>query len=490
MDSTRREPDGRAWMRRAAGPLAAALIFAGGLAGWHRVSREASIGEAMCHALLDNSTAGRQALVSSAWWPPLPTLARLLLAAAMPDIEGWPVPSLLLGAACGVGVVMLLLRTLARLGAGRIRYAFAAALAAHPAFVDACLDGSNTALLMLLAVLAAGGLAGWLARGGLRHLVGFAAGAGLIAGSSIALWPWIVLAFALIALDQAFDPASRAHKEAVLILAALPALSMAALWCLMNWLIMGDPFYFLRSIPLRAPASAAAALGAITRPHLAAAAAAAAALAVGLVRRDKPAAAAGLVGALPLAVAILLADRGLLWSPSAELALLAPLAILALAVLPGGRGRGRGSAVAAAAAAGLALFAWFAPGAADARAPASDGFAGTIGERNTWRPRIESHVRRQSRHAVVFVCGYDGFGLVGPRGRSPFVHALDFDFQAAERDYHGCALFLLVPEPSGRSGAESLYWKFPGLYELGTRNTLYNGDWGRWRLYEVVQAPR
>lgn len=68
------------------------------------------------------------------------------------------------------------------------------------------------------------------------------------------------------------------------------------------------------------------------------------------------------------------------------------------------------------------------------------------------------------------------------------MRALDFNFNRAVADYRGHHLFLLVHKPEGRSAMDSVHWKFDAIYELGDRATLYEDDFGPWRLYEIIQA--
>ena len=63
-----------------------ALYFAAGVARLDLASEEALTREAICMRLLANTADGRQGLVSSVWWAPLPTLLRL------PAVFLWPSP--------------------------------------------------------------------------------------------------------------------------------------------------------------------------------------------------------------------------------------------------------------------------------------------------------------------------------------------------------------------------------------------------------------
>jgi hypothetical protein len=105
-------------------------------------------------------------------------------------------------------------------------------------------------------------------------------------------------------------------------------------------------------------------------------------------------------------------------------------------------------------------------------------------------PRIASHVLGRSRYAKVFVCGYDSFQLLGSRPDPVFLPVLDFNFNKVKDDYRGHVLFLLVHRPAGKGAMDSIHWKYGGIFAFGTRSTLYEGDWGDWRLFEIIEPAR
>ena len=90
----------------------------------------------------------------------------------------------------------------------------------------------------------------------------------------------------------------------------------------------------------------------------------------------------------------------------------------------------------------------------------------------------------------MFVAGFEGLLLLGVKDAGVFLPSLDFDFSKAKNDYHGHRLYLMVRRPVGRSAADSIHWKYGGAYAFGGDWTLYDGDFGDWRLFEIIQAPR
>jgi len=480
---------GRALLATAA---LAALFFVIGLGRADRLAADGVVYDVAARQLWRNTTIGRQALVGAAEWPPLPILLRLPAAAFAVAGDVGPFPSLAVSAISGAAALVLLWRALGRWGAGWARAPVALAVAAHPFFLAETLGGGNGPLALCGTLLAAAGLADWIADRSLRALVRLAAGAALLTGSSLDLIPWVAALFAMLLLDLAFGRFARGQRGAALWLAALPAAWVAGLWILANWLIMGDPLYFLRGL------RNAAALSPLPHPapfpfsprDAAAAGLALAAAGAAAARGRRAGAFLGLLAAAPPAIAFALSAGGLLWSPSPLLFVAAPLALLAAAWHAQAAPR-PGAARAAAAVAALALTA-----AAVARlperslhAPERAAFAALADQRGRWLPRIEARVRARSPYSKVFVAGYDGLALLGAAPSDTFVPTLDFDFGAAERDYAGNRLYLLVRRPERRGALDAIHWKYPRIYELGSRHTLYDSDWGDWRLFEIVQ-PR
>jgi hypothetical protein len=469
----------------------AALFFAVGLRRLEWVSREAVVCEAVCHELLANRTVGRQALVSSVWWPPLPVLLRMPFAALF-GRDGWPAaPSLAVSALAGAAVLLALWRALGRWRLGRWRVPLLAALVLNPLFLRECVNGSSTLVAVSLLLFTAYGLAEWTATREVRLLVYLALGAALLLWTSSELSLWLPLVFLLLAIDHLLRPAEPGQREATLLLATLPLLYVAALWLLMNWLIMGDGLYFLRSLATGATEPAPVfddPLRTGVTYYLAAGVSGVALVGCAL-RRDRTGAFLGLLAVAPLALALLLLARGYLWQPEPVLFSLLPLACLAAGRLAAGEPRLRSRALILAMPLIVTVTAVLET-AFHPEMPAEPAAAArSTAETEEWLPPIEQHVRRQSRYPTVFVCGYDAFVLLGPRyDRDLFVPALDFNFHEARQAYRGRTLYILVHRPRGRSGMDSIHWQHEGIFALGSRGTLYDGTWGDWHLFEIIQA--
>jgi hypothetical protein len=475
-------------------PLALLAAFvAGGLWNIDSASDEGVVCEAICRELIANTTEGRQALVSSAWWPPFPVLLRLPFAVLVRD-EAGPVASLLISALFGVAALFLLHRILREWGIGWPRWLMTASLGLNPLFLRECCDGSSGTPVLFLLFLATYGLIQWITQKKLRFLIYLAFGSAFLLATNLEMAPWGLLVLLLFVLDQFLSPSQSHHREAVLILAFFPPLYTVGLWMLMNWLVMGDALYFVRS--LFTPASVhdvipAAPVETAISCYLSAAMAFALLL-VAWVRRDRAGLYLGILGFCPMAFALFMEKKGWLWNQVPVLSSLFPLAILSaayIAVLS------RRFARVAAGCAALALLtiagSMIVKHYARERGARNDGeYARVTTEQNQWMPRIERHVLNRSKYATVFVCGYDGFSLLGARPSPVFIRALDFNFDKAEKDYSGHDLYVLVRQPQGRSAMDSIHWKYERIFTLGSRTTLYDADFGDWRLFEIIQATR
>ncbi len=471
------------------------VLFAIGLFRVENASREAVVCEAVCREVLANTTEGRQALVSSAWWPPLPVLIRLPVAALV-NIEACPVASLLVSALGGAAVLFLLYRVFTRWRLGWLRFLLLAALVGHPLFWRECTNGASTTAIIYLTLLTGYGLVEWLARREVKYLVYLALSTSLLVWMNFEMGVWFWMVVVLVIADLLAYRQHRPHqREAILLLVLLPPLYTMGLWLLLNWLIMGDALYFVRSLitpgfeqqfmPAQAPHLAA--------PALAAAGVSLLTLVLAGLRRNRAATFLACLAVSPLVLALFLAGRNLLWDQVPVLFSLLPLCILAVAYILTLHASVHlpirvGLALMPLAVTGAALIeAWGPPPVARSAEPA----AGVYGESNWYLPQIQQHIRAQTKYAKVFVCGYDSFALLGNQTDPLFVHAMDFNFNKALHDYPGQRLYLLIHRPAGRSAMESVHWKYEQIFTWGSSDlTLYDGDWGDWRLFEIIHVFR
>ncbi len=471
--------------------LLTGIFLARGLTRLDEVSPEARIRDSICLRLVANTTDGRQALISSVWWAPLPTLARLPFVFLSRSAE-IPAASILVSAALGAASIVLLLRIMGWWGVGiRFRLAVAAGLALNPHFLAECHSGSSATGVAFLVLLTAHGIVLWLTERRVRGLAFLGLGAALLIVSGVEVAAWALIALGVVIAHEFSTRLTGARRESTLILGLFPAAYAIGLWLLVNWLIMGDALYLLRSLGSRPVDAGALSLDDRDRAVFFGLSAAPLVLlaATSAIGRSKGGAILAVLGLALLVPAAALAAGRCLWDTTSILIVLVPLGALGAGWLVRlWSGRWRAAAVLAALLP-LAPAAWTWAAAA-AGVPASA--LGPVRDRSlSAAPPLASIARRvlaETRYPRVFVCGYGSFAALGAADGPVFVHALDFDFVQARRDYYGHRLYLLVQRPAGRAGRESVYWKYPRLFDEGAASTLHHSDWGEWRLYEIIEG--
>ena len=447
------------------------------------ISEEAKIYEEIARQLISNTTEGRQATVSSLWWPPLCTLIRVPLVFLMPD-DGFPWASMALGAVAGFFVISMLWRS-SKLLAGKVRaVALCLMLACSPFFIAELINGSSTLMLALLGVIAADSLAKWLTGRSVRALVYYAISSSLLCGMSPELTIWLAMMMILFIADLIHSRSmSTKHKEAVLIIGLLPAAYILSLWFLMNWLIMGDALYFLRPL-WRArllPTVAGGGLAKLGLLHFACGLIPAFTAGISAGFRNKTGLLWSVFALLLFVSALLFRQAGLLWEDTHILGVL-PIFIFFTAVAA--MGHVEGGTVAGWRKLLIAL-----PVLVMSLSFASIKDAPQVRDEEVQQLSvIERHVMARSKYAKVFVCGYDSFSLLRGRSSTVFARSLDFNFNKAKNDYRGHDLFVMIKKPAGKGTGDSIHWKYDDVYSLGSEQTLYDTDWGDWRMFQIIQA--
>jgi len=446
--------------------------------------------EALCWRMILQTTEGRQGLVSSLWFAPLPTLLRWPLVVLLP-LPWTGLPSRLVSLVSALAALTVLWRVSTRWLPRAAASLLVLGTAAHPAVWTGALDGGDAATLSFLALLFAASAVRWVLEDRLTHLVLMALSAALLCLTRAEMILWTAAGLAFLTAHEWAAPRLPGQRAAILILGLLPWFYGVGLWVLGNWLIMGDALYFLRSLALLRPAGEAlSTLSSDPFRHPLWGVPILFSLLLGLaalIRREGASFLPALMTPALLLVAALADAFGVLWdqAPFGLPALLLGMFALArsAALLPL---RFRTPAALLAPFATLLLLILPAP-------PIPNGWSGLAPETTDERQAVLREIGAilpKGPYVRVFVCGYDAFALLDGVTDERFRHALDFDFAQAQQDYEGHHLFLLVPRPEGRAAMESIHWKFPGLFHAGFANTLYAGDWGRWRLFELIHHPR
>jgi hypothetical protein len=486
--------------------FAIALGFAAGALAlaWHMGvagMEPQAVLQGVCRELLAGTTEGRQALVGSCWFGPLPL--------------AWSAWCVWVSGACGCGSTPALVFaagagwTLALYRVGRlipehrlIRGMVQAAVAIGIASCGNAFDPA-AALPVGVGLTAAGACANWASTRtlGALSMLGFAMAGLVLCGMSLAGWmALVVLALPLVTLRS---PDVGRRLPAVLVLGWLPLIYTIGVWALLNRLLLGDALYFLR--PLTAdpvlvwkgwpPMGGTGLQLGLTFGV--------GAVALGAGRRRLDAVLLGLLttGAWAWDRLLVAASSG--WAATAPMALLLGVVAMSRAagspmrpMAPGSTGeriecpRIPLMAFASACLAILALAGCF----------WIDHRRGSTSERRADVRRseaqaaavcrnVEAYVNGRTRYGRVFVCGYEGLALLRATPRGQMIPNLDLHIPELRRLYHGQTLFVLLHKPVGRAVADSVQWQFPDAYRDGMERTLHAGFFGDWRLFEVVGAP-
>ncbi len=457
--------------------LAAALLVFARLhdGAWEPAPQAAGI----CRELIAGTTEGRQALFGSCWVAPLPVLAYLPFAWLLPEpAAGW---------AAFFAAWLFLFWTVReavkasghsgwRIVLAQIALAAMMAASGRPQALQV-----STALTAGLLLLAAAGLADWAAYRRLRDVVAAGTSGAVLALCGFPAFGPAALAAGLVPVVACGHGETRARFRAWALLGWLPLVYALGVWVLMNRLVLGDPLYFLRSLGhlMARPLLFVLALLASTLVFVPA-------LAVTWARDARsqrpgsgPVAASALLISFAVALAAfdgVLARFGVGWDTLS-------LRVCALAVLIVALTRLQQPLVRLALALGLFVWAstfWF-KGVALPQAGTAD--------REAVCREVEDYVNERTPYGRVFVLGYAGLDLLRGYSGGRLTANLDFHAGGLRRAYKGQDLYVLVPEPKGPVRAESIFWKYPDIYELGSDRLLYAADFGTWRRFEVVTAP-
>jgi hypothetical protein len=210
-------------------------------------SSEAVALDCVAREIVANTTMGRQGIVGSIWWAPLPTILRVPLVAWWP--AEMPAGRLSQWTECGVLAVafLLLAGALARYRGRAIGSVIAALALLNPWLFRHVLAGSSLALSLCATLTLFYATALWADKQGTRALIIAGLAGALLLGSSALGLPALLLV-ALVLVTTAGPSAETHRKEAVFLLGMVPPLYVLSLWGLLNWLIMGSPLYFLGSL--------------------------------------------------------------------------------------------------------------------------------------------------------------------------------------------------------------------------------------------------
>jgi len=407
--------------------LLAALMnsgFAGSLFSGEAVSRT---GVAM--DLLAGDVKGRQGLVGSLYWAPLPTL--LVLPFLMLTSSGFAccIVSALVAAGAGTFLNSWWRRhgisPLVRFG-GVLLYEI------QPQVLMSVITGASAVVFSTLLFMSFACLLDWLRTSKLSSLAYLSA---LLALAILTRYQSVVYALAVLLILLVTLVGERREKgygEATLFTFLVPLFYATGVWFAANWLIMGDPIFFLRGV-----------------------------LPTCYMRTD-------LYTTL---------TEGCEWRMA-----LIPMLLVAVA-RPGMRGL-------ASALMGMAIVLICLIGIIFG----VESVLRT--ERTSDRREVAKVVAYcLENHAAdrVVVAGYRGYELtrgLKPEEKKVFVHRMSLYLDKVLEQTRGKSLYILVPKPVGKNRWEDVNLKFPGMYEGAPEVTLAEHgepDWENWRLFRIVR---
>lgn len=444
--------------------------------------------EGICHEIVAGTTAGRQALVASLWHAPLPTLIGLPGTALCQRFIALPATHSTLFIAFAA-LAYLLLRATRRL--------FPLLLALPVWIILLLLLGNlpgiatdpQLAITLTAASAALLKLADWTASRRLYDLVKFSFTLALLALCGAPLAGLTLALTLLLPLLVLLHPVSRQRAQGLLILGLLPLLYVLLLWHLMSHLILSDALYSWRFLLHTPPIWHGWSTAPFTRPHLACGLLALLLLPIAAWQRDQRTALLAFGTLLLLLWLTLLHNYDLAWSAttgSATLMLTTLLTLIAAISHAWSRSapsRRLGYRLATIVALALALTACRSPQPADTQPTLSSRELGEL------RTEIATYIKAQTPYGRLFVCGYQGLGLLYGNDDDLFVPNLDLHLDQLRQSYKRQQLFLLLPEPRRDAACESPVWRHRDIYRHGAPRALFAADWPGWRLYEIISAP-
>jgi hypothetical protein len=232
--------------------LLAALLAAGVLVtAWtpaRQYCAEARRRAAVAADLVAGYSRGNQGLVGSLNLAPLPTVL-VVLGGLVPFVPPGVVLNAVVAAAAAAALAAYVAGLWRRHGVPAVlRYAAAPALLLAPPVAMSIQGGQSTMLFICLAACGAAELTEWLRRPSLRAL---ALSAILLALACVCRYQGIVLVAAgvvLVVLASALAAGRWRFVEATVITFSLPTAYVLFVWAGGNWLILGNPLFFLRAV--------------------------------------------------------------------------------------------------------------------------------------------------------------------------------------------------------------------------------------------------
>jgi hypothetical protein len=492
------------------------------------ISQELSIRSGIAYDLLNGSERGREALICSVWWAPLPTLLQLIFGVFPALIESG-IAGIILSAIGGALMLMFLFKSLIYFKLWRPAiYATILLVAFNPWMLFHSATGASGALMLGVLAGALWCLIMWYYNGKLSHLIGLS-----ILSSLLPLIKHQAILLSIIVLVAAICTSMRGTKqkinrlEGTFFLSLSPTVYSVGLWFLFNWLVMGDFVYFLRGVYI-SPVSQEAAASSITSlyqngslgwaspffiqfyiaPFLPAALVL---LGFGLFRRREimPLFLVIMLSVFPL-YHIFMISRGQSFGISDDL-----IASLLIAVLCGAyffkemsrdndRVRTPSILLAFLVLTGtIASYMFSSVGVSEMPLQASLRFPFVaINDPSKEESEIRQFILRKEDDSRIAMAGFCGYNFIRKSNgkEDEFIHMINLNLPLTLDRTNGKTLYFIVPKPAGAAAFDSINLNLPTLYyrgettigssEVQAHFMLENKDFPNWRIFTIVRPQQ
>ena len=501
------------------------------------VSQEVNVRSGIAYDLLDGNERGREGLVCSVWWAPIPTLLQLTFG-AFPSLISSGVACGIISAAGGALMCFFLFKAFIYLGIKRAAaYPMLILLAFNPWMFFYSSNGSSEALLLGILAGTVWCLLLWYHDNRLSGLIGLSILAALLPliKHQALLLTFVILASAVVISAIRRKP-RLSTAEGTFCLAFSPTIYTVGLWFLFNWLIMGDFLYFLRGVyidPVRPETTYE-----LTRAHTMLASlltsraaenavpflvqflvvpflpAAVILMLVSFVRQRRTflASLLLLLAAMPL-YHIFMISRGQSFGITKDALVVIPMSAFLAGYFLSTMFKRKELAlniastcvVAVMLAGTIASYAFIARGKIDmtpdenkqGKADIPIPFA-AVDELSLEEMAIKDFIRAKEIDSKIALIGFQGYDFIRrAKGGGEFIHSINLNLPLILKNTRGKTLYILVPRPAGLAAFDDINIELPNLYHLGETTIgspglkahfmIENKDFQNWRVYTIVR---
>lgn len=485
------------------------------------LSDELNIRSGIAYDLLKGEERGREGLICSVWWAPLPTLLQLVFG-LFPSLIKSGIAGVIISSAGGAMFFFFLYKSLVYLGIKSI-YSYLICIFAglNPWILFFSTTGASEAILLGIFTGALWGFLTWHFEQRLSGLITMSLLASLlplIKHQTIFLAIGILLAGVTTAVWGKNNKLHRA--EGTIFLAVFPIFYTTGLWFLFNWLVMGDFLYFIKGIYLN-PVQAR-----MFVPEWA----------TEIARMYEPwVIQFYIMPLIPIAVIVMFVSffqkQGLLtlkyllmlailpvyhilmnsrhqsFNLTGDMAIAIPVSILILGMFVKGLLKSSNSAVKPISFLVTILvllgtifsYGFIATGGLKMPLSNSPEFPFVTMLKGTQEElKIKEFIMNKEEDSKIAIVGFSGYSFIkNSNGGDEFVHTINLDMRKTLRNTRGKTLYFIVPKPLGTAAFDSINLNLPGLYYTGETSfsgsdikahfMLESKDFDNWRIFTIVR---